>query len=370
MPLPDPALLPDDVVVLKQLVVQLLEQLRLRDERLQRQEHHIHLLLKRIYGSSSEKFDPQQGMLFDHQADAEEAAANSPSPPPVVRAASKNRDKHGRGRIPDETKREEVVHDLSEAEKAVLGGPENLVELPPETSEQLDWRPSTLFVVVHVRKKYARNGYDGIYLESDGRIIEVACSAHARRKFHESRRLDAARMETALAWIGKLYAIEKELRQRCQGQWQPLTLEERATHIAAERQERSRPLLDSFHTWLEAESPKVLPKRAVRGAMNYTLGNWTALSVYPNDGWLDIDNNEGENSLRGLCIGRRNWLFVGSDRGGRAAAIHFSLLASCKRHGHDPWVYYRDVLTRLPAILPAASEEELLALLPHRWHPA
>jgi hypothetical protein len=216
----------------------------------------------------------------------------------------------------------------------------------------------------------AFNGYDGIYLESDGRIIEVACWAHARRKFHESRRLDAARMETALAWIGKLYAIEKELRQRCQGQWQPLTLEERATQIAAERQERSRPLLDSFHTWLEAEAPKVLPKSAVRGAMNYTLGNWTALSVYPNDGWLDIDNNEGENSLRGLCIGRRNWLFVGSDRGGRAAAIHFSLLASCKRHGHDPWVYYRDVLTRLPAILPGASEEELLALLPHRWHPA
>ena len=154
MPLPDPALLPDDVAVLKQLIVQLLEQLRLRDERLQRQEHHIHLLLKRIYGSSSEKFDPQQGMLFENQADAEEAAANSP--PPVARAASKNRDKHGRGRIPDETKREEVVHDLSEAEKAALGGLENLVELPPETSEQLDWRPSTLFVMVHVRKKYAR----------------------------------------------------------------------------------------------------------------------------------------------------------------------------------------------------------------------
>ena len=156
MPLPDPALLPDDVAVLKQLVVQLLEQLRLRDERLQRQEHHIHLLLKRIYGSSSEKFDPRQGMLFDAQADAEEAAASSPAPPPVARAVSKNRDKHGRGRIPDETKREELVHDLSPAEKAALGGPENLVELPPETSEQLDWRPSTLFVTVHVRKKYAR----------------------------------------------------------------------------------------------------------------------------------------------------------------------------------------------------------------------
>jgi transposase len=192
----------------------------------------------------------------------------------------------------------------------------------------------------------------------------------ARRKFHESRRLDAARMETALAWIGKLYAVEKDLRERCQGEWEKLSLEERAVRIAAEQQQRSRPLLDSFHAWLEAEAPKVLPKGPVRGAMEYTLSNWATLSIYPEDGWLDIDNNEGENSLRGLCLGRRNWLFCGSDRGGRAAAIHFSLLASCKRHGHDPWVYLRDVLTRLPAMLPGASEEELLMLLPHLWRPA
>jgi transposase len=216
----------------------------------------------------------------------------------------------------------------------------------------------------------AFHGYDGIYLESQGQIIEVGCWAHARRKFHESRRLDPPRMETALAWIAKLYAVEKDLRQRCQGEWQQLPLDQRAERIAAERQERSRPLLDGFHTWLESEAPKVLPKSAVRGAMDYTLSNWTALSVYPEDGWLDIDNNEGENAVRGIALGRKNWLFCGSDRGGRAAAIHFSLLASCKRHGHDPWVYLRDVLTRLPAMLPGASQEELLALLPHRWRPA
>jgi transposase len=216
----------------------------------------------------------------------------------------------------------------------------------------------------------AFNGYDGIYLESQGRIVEVACWAHARRKFHECPRLNAARMETALAWVGKLYAVEKDLRERCEGEWLTLSLDERAERIAAERQERSRPVLADFRTWLEAESPKVLPKSDVRGAMDYTLNNWAALCVYTDDGWLDIDNNEGENSLRGLCLGRKNWLFLGSDRGGRAAAIHFSLLASCKRHGHDPWAYYRDVLIRLPAILPAANAEELLALLPHRWHPA
>jgi transposase len=530
MPLPDPALLPDDPAVLKQLVVQLLEELQKANARLERQEHHMHLLLKRIYGSTSEKFDPQQGVLFDPQPGEEETALSTPAPPPAASLVSKNRDRHGRGRIPGEIERKEVVHDLTAPEKAALGGVENLVELPPERSEQLDWRPSTLFVVVHVRKKYARkqqlpesgltlseqnvavarkpteaipgalagpglmaqvivskgadhlplhrlegifkrqgvrisrqtmdgwwlqtaeflqplyalavhvvrashvihtddtsvkvrdawrklkytghfwpyvgdplhpltvfdyttnhkrdgpaaflrdyrgylqadafNGYDGIYLESQGRIIEVACWAHARRKFHESRRLDAARMETALAWIGKLYAVEKDLRERCQGAWEKLTLDQRAMQITAERQERSRPLLNSFHTWLEAEAAKVLPKSPVRGAMDYTLSNWAALSIYPDDGWLDIDNNEGENSLRGLCIGRRNWLFVGNDRGGRAAAIHFSLLASCKRHGHDPWLYYRDVLTRLPAMLPGASDEELLPLLPHLWKPA
>jgi hypothetical protein len=216
----------------------------------------------------------------------------------------------------------------------------------------------------------AFNGYDGIYLESQGRIIEVACWAHARRKYHEHRRLDPPRMETALAWIGKLYAIEKDLRERRKTEWRELPFEEQAAHIAAERQSRSLPLLEGFHTWLETEAPKVLPKSDVRGAMDYTLNNWAALCRYTESGWLDIDNNEGENAVRGIALGRKNWLFCGSDRGGRAAAIHFSLLTSCKRHDLDPWVYYRDILIRLPAMLPGASEDDLLALLPHRWRPA
>ena len=113
-----------------------------------------------------------------------------------------------------------------------------------------------------------------------------------------------------------------------------------------------------------------MPKSDVRGAMDYTLNNWAALCRYTESGWLDIDNNEGENAVRGIALGRKNWLFCGSDRGGRAAAIHFSLLTSCKRHDLDPWAYYRDILIRLPAMLPGASDEDLLALLPHRWRPA
>jgi len=155
LPLPDAALLPDDPAILKQLVVQLLEELQKANARLERQEHHMDLLLRRLYGSTSEKLDPRQGVLFDGQAGEDESAANTPAPPVSV-SISKKRDRHGRGRIPDATKRAEVVHDLTAAEKAALGGVENLVELPPERSEQLDWRPSTLYVVVHVRKKYAR----------------------------------------------------------------------------------------------------------------------------------------------------------------------------------------------------------------------
>jgi len=156
LPLPDPALLPDDVAVLKQLVMQLLEELRTAHARLERQEHHMHLLLKRLYGSTSEKLDPRQGILFEAQAGEGELAGIVPVAPPASRQASKHRDKHGRGRIPDSIQRQEVTHDLTEAEIAALGGVENLVELPPERSEQLDWRPSTLLVIVHVRKKYAR----------------------------------------------------------------------------------------------------------------------------------------------------------------------------------------------------------------------
>ena len=168
------------------------------------------------------------------------------------------------------------------------------------------------------------------------------------------------------AWIGQLYGIEKDLRERRQAQWQALSFEEQASRIAAERQSRARPLLADFHAWLQAEAPKVLPKSDVRAAMDYALSNWAALCRYTESGWLDANNNAAENALRGIAIGRKNWLHCGSDRGGRAAAVHFSLLASCKRHGHDPFVYLRDVLLRLPAMLPSPREDDLLSLLPHR----
>ena len=152
----DPALLPDEPVVLKQLVLQLFEELQKSKAALERQEHHMHLLLRRLYGSTSEKFDPQQGLLFDPRPAGDENQSAVSAAPLPESTQTKNRDRHGRGRIPENMQREEVVHDLTDAEKESLGGVENLVELPPEQSEQYDWRPSTMHVLVHIRKKYAR----------------------------------------------------------------------------------------------------------------------------------------------------------------------------------------------------------------------
>ncbi len=215
----------------------------------------------------------------------------------------------------------------------------------------------------------AYSAYDGIYRQSQGGIVEVGCWAHARRNFFEARTADELRAHTALAYIRRLYAVERELRTRCEHEWRELPLADRAGHIAVDRQERSLPVLQEFHAWLESESPKLLPKHPVRQAMDYALNQWAALIRYAADGRLSIDNLAAERALRGLTIGRRNWLFRGSERGGRAAAVHYSLIASCARHEIEPFAYLRDILTRLPALLPQVTRENLRALLPDRWRP-
>jgi hypothetical protein len=104
--------------------------------------------------------------------------------------------------------------------------------------------------------------------------------------------------------------------------------------------------------------------------MDYTLRHWDALWRYTQNGWLSIDNNAVEGELRSVAVGRKNWLFCGSDRGAHAAAVHFSLIASCRRHGVDPFAYLRDILTQLPILGPGATTEQLRTLLPDRHRPA
>jgi transposase len=122
-------------------------------------------------------------------------------------------------------------------------------------------------------------------------------------------------------------------------------------------------LLNSLGDWLVEQKRRVLPKSPMGQAISYALANWQALCRYPENGELSIDNNLSERALRAQAVGRKNWLFVGSDNGGRTAAVLFSMTASCKRHGIDPFRYLADVLRRLPSTPP----DQLADLLPDVW---
>ena len=390
----NPAELPDDPEFLKPLIVQLFEMLQKSQQRVQQLEHHMDLLLRRVFGRSSEKLDPRQLVLAFAEPPTD--AASSQAPPvepemPTTNSAPKKTG-HGRRRTPDTLVRVEQLHDLTDEQKQLLGGDENLVLIGEETSEQYEWEPSSLFVIVHRQKKYARreqrivtsddpleqnvivaakppqpipgneagpgllahtlaskyhdhlplhrqerifgrhgvrfsrqtlcdwcagcaklfgplvsliktetlasdvlhtddtpikirdahakeqltgrmwtyvgdethpftyfdfarsrerdgparvlanfrgylqadafSAYDGLYLHSHGAIQEVACWAHTRRKFFESRDSDLVRANVALARIGQLYEIERGLKARRESEWCDLPLGDRAALIA------------------------------------------------------------------------------------------------------------------------------------------
>ena len=126
------------------------------------------------------------------------------------------------------------------------------------------------------------------------------------------------------------------------------------------------PLLTSLRQWLLAQKEQVLPKSPIAAAINYVLNQWEALNRYTTDGDLHIDNNISERTLKLIGMGRINWLFLGSDKGGQTAAVLFSFTATCKHLGIDTFAYLRDVLGAL-ADAPADRLEELL---PHRWQAA
>jgi transposase len=537
LPLPDPDSLPDDPALLKQLVIQLLQELRNKSQKQEALEHRLDLVLRRLYGRSSEKIDPRQGTLFNTAAE-EAAASDAPAESAPADDAREEtpgdapprskRKGHGRRPKPDHIEVREEVYDLTPAEKTALAGDGQLIYIGDEVSEHYDWDPSCLYLVRCIQKKYARRPqlpesgaareeknvimaekpplpiaggsagpgllahvivskaadhlplhrqerttgrhglsfprsttcdwwlacaelltplyqvlvaevlaslvvgtdatrinirdahrnrqytgffwlyrgderhpfsafdftpnqsrdgpddflknyrgflqcdasgvYDGFFLGP--RMTEAGCWAHARRRYHEARDLDARIGQTALAYIGQLYQVERELRQRREREWRELDLDEIARRVAAERQSRSQPVLRDFRAWLEVEWPHLLPKNPLRLAMDYTLRHWEALSRYAQNGWLSIDNNAVERELRTIALGRKNWLFCGSDRGGHAAAVHFSLILSCQRNGVEPFAYLRDVLKQLPLLGPGATAEQLRPLLPDLHQPA
>lgn len=199
----------------------------------------------------------------------------------------------------------------------------------------------------------AYSGYDHFYEEPERGIEEVACWAHARRRHFEAQSSDLMRSTVMLAYIRLLYDVEREAQERqLQGEAR-----------RALRLEKSKPILDDIYVYLEREQPHVLPKSPEGEAIGYTLSNWKALTRYLDDGDLAIDNNGAERSLRGVAVGRKNWMFYGSDNGGRTAAVLTSLVATCKRLHIDPFAYLRDLFGRISS----HPQSRLAELLPDHW---
>jgi transposase len=177
-------------------------------------------------------------------------------------------------------------------------------------------------------------GFDHIY--ESGRIREAACWAHVRRKFYDLQVAHKSPVaQEALERIGALYAIEDEIRGRPPNERREI------------RQARARSLLDSLRAWLESCLTKLSKKSDTTVAVKYALGRWEALTRYAEDGSLEIDNNAAERALRAVALGRKNYLFAGSDAGGERAATLYSLIGTAKLNSLDPEAYLRDVLSRI-----------------------
>ena len=201
----------------------------------------------------------------------------------------------------------------------------------------------------HFRGILQADAYSGFApLYATGQIVEAACWAHARRKFYDLYMVDRSPIATAaMLRIAALYAIEREIRG---------LLPPQRVRV---RQERSGPLLEELQQWLSATLQTVSAKSELAGAIKYALVRWTALTRYRDDGRIEIDNNSAERSIRPLVLGRRNYLFAGSDAGGERAANIYSLIGSALLNDRDPYLYLRHVLERI-AEHPINRIEELL----------
>jgi transposase len=189
-------------------------------------------------------------------------------------------------------------------------------------------------------------GYNPVY--ETGRVQESGCMAHVRRKFYDLVEAHKSPVGTeALRRIAELYVVENEIRGR------------RPEERREVRNLRSRPLLDSLKQWLEETLVKLSRKSDTTKAVRYALGRWDALVRYCDDGRLEIDNNAAERALRAVALGRKNYLFAGSDVGGERAAAIYSLVGTAKLNGLDPESYLRDVLSRI-ADHPVNRIDELL----------
>jgi transposase len=191
-------------------------------------------------------------------------------------------------------------------------------------------------------------GFKGLYDREEEPLLEAACWAHARRKFFDIHATTASPVALeALERIGALYKIEADIRGKSPEQRK------------AERQQRAAPLLKDLYEWLRATARKLSRKSDLAGAVGYTLSRWAALTRYCDDGRIEVDNNAVERAIRAVALGRKNYLFAGSDAGGERAAAFYSLIGTAKLNGLNPEAYLREVFTRI-AEHPINRIDELL----------
>lgn len=191
--------------------------------------------------------------------------------------------------------------------------------------------------------------YDFLYLDAD--CIEVGCWAHCRRRFFEALSTDRDRANIALGYIAKLYQIDRD------------TMEMEVEQRTRERAARAGPVLNSFFAWVDDEQLQVLPETPIGKAVTYARNQRVALARFLDDGRLRLDNNRSERELRREAVGRKNWLFVGSDDGAKWNATFVSLIASCQQHKLEPWAYLRDLF----CLLPDWPKSRVLDLAPKHW---
>ncbi len=208
----------------------------------------------------------------------------------------------------------------------------------------------------------AYTGYEELYKlvddEGDPRIREAACWAHTRRYFVQAVESGDELARHAVAEIAKLYGVEKRAKEDCKDK----SRDELHAHRLKLRRKESVEVIDGLFAWMD-ERFDVLPRSPLGKALTYAQNNKAALYTYTTDGRLDIDNNAAERALRPIAVGRKNWLFAGSNQGGHAAATFFTLIESARRNGTNPFEYLQDLFTRLPG----HNIQRLEELLPDRW---
>jgi hypothetical protein len=197
----------------------------------------------------------------------------------------------------------------------------------------------------------AYSGYDELFRKEG--VIEVGCWVHARRKFDESASSRPKEATDIMARIAQLYQVETACKE--------MEPEDRCSV----RKEQSLPIIEGIFTRLEELKPVTIPSEPLSKAIDYALNQREALMRYLEDGRLKPDNNTAENAIRPLALGRKNWLFAGSERGGRAAALFYGLVQSCKACDVNPWQYFDDILRRIMS----HPINKLRVLLPDQWEP-